>query len=390
MKLKIGVIFGGKSVEHEVSIISALEAIHHINKEKYDVVPIYISKERTWYTGDVLLKIENYKDLDKLKRNAKEIILCKIDKEICLLGTKGVFNKVIDKIDVAFPIVHGQNVEDGTLGGYLETLDMPYVGSGVLGSALGQDKVVMKQVFKDSDIPVVDFVWFFDQEYLLDENSYIKKIEAMGYPVIVKPASLGSSVGINFVSNKKELKNAIEEAIEYDNKIVVEKAVDNLVEVNCSVLGNYELQETSVIEEVTSKNDFLTFDDKYIGEAAKKGGSKGMINTSRQIPADIGEDLTKKVEDLSKKAFRALNLSGVCRIDFLINKKTKEVYVNEPNTIPGSLSYYLWSAKGKDYSVLLDDLITLSIKEYKNRNKKTTFFTSNILQNFNGVKGTKK
>lgn len=392
MKLKIGVFFGGKSVEHEVSVISSLQAINHIDKEKYDVVPIYIAKDRSFYTGENLLKIENYKDLNTLKKNAKEVIIGRVKDEVCLISTKSMFNKIVDKIDIAFPIVHGQNVEDGTLAGFIETLGLPVVGCRTLAAALGQDKVIMKQIFKDGDIPVVDYVWFFDTEYLLEEAKILKQVEALGFPVIVKPASLGSSVGITFVNKKSEIKEAIEEAIKYDHKIIVEKAVENLMEVNCSVLGNYECMYTSAVEEVNSSNEFLTYEDKYIGDKAKKGtaGAKGMLNTSRIIPARLEKQMQEKVEDLSKKAFRALNLSGVCRIDFLINKKTKEIYVNEPNTIPGSLAFYLWEACNKPYKELLDDMIKLSIKEFKDKDKKTTYFTSNILENFNGTKGCKK
>lgn len=212
----------------------------------------------------------------------------------------------------------------------------------------------------------------------------------MGYPVVVKPACLGSSVGINFVKNEKTIEDAINEAIEYDKKIIVEKAVDNLIEVNCSVVGNYNIQQTSLIEEVISSNSILTYEDKYIGDGKTKGNSKGMVNTSRIIPANIDKTLTKNIENCSKEVFKALNLSGVCRIDYLIDKKTKEYFVNEPNTIPGSLSFYLWEPLGKKYTTLLDDLITLAIKDYKNKQKKTYCFDTNILQNFNGIKGSKK
>lgn len=391
MKIKVGVIFGGESVEHEVSIISALQAISNINKDKYDVVPIYISKDKVWYTGKNLSDISIYKDLESVKKNSKSVSLCKIDNEYCLIQTKGMMNKVVDKIDIAFPIVHGQNVEDGTLAGYLETVGVPYVGPNVLGASLGQDKVVMKQVFKSSLIPVVDYVWFYEIDYMNDEEKYLRDIKKMGYPVVVKPASLGSSVGITFVKDESKIKEAINDAINYDDKIVVEKAIDNLIEVNCSVVGNSEIQNVSEIEQVLSNNEILTYEDKYIGDSKKTGGkSKGMASTSRIIPAKINKKLREKIESISKDAFKVLNLSGVCRIDFLIDGKTEEVFVNEPNTIPGSLSFYLWEPIGKPYSELLDDLITLGIKNYKKRSKKTYHFDTNILENFNGTKGVKK
>lgn len=390
MKIRVGVIFGGSSVEHEVSVISALQAIDNIDKEKYDVVPLYISKYREWYTGSSLLDIENYKDLDSLLKKVKRVNLQKVNDEYVLLSVSSLFNKVVDKIDVAFPIVHGQNAEDGSLAGYLETVGIPYVGCNVLGAALGQDKIVMKQVFKDSNIPVVDYVWFYDNDYLNNKDKYLKDIKKMGYPVVVKPASLGSSVGINFVKDEKEIEDAINEAISYDKKIIVEKGVENLVEVNCSVVGNYEIQEASILEQVMSSNAILTYKDKYVGNSKTKGASKGIVNTSRIIPAQIDKETTKKVQEISKNVFKALNLSGVCRIDYLINSKTKEVYVNEPNTIPGSLAFYLWEPMGKKYSVLLDDVIKLGIKEYKNKSKKVTCFDTNILKDYKKGNGIKK
>lgn len=391
MKIKVGVIFGGESVEHEVSIISALQAINNIDKNKYIVVPIYISKDKVWYTGKDLCDISIYNDLDKVKKNSKSVSLCKVDNEYCLLQTKGLLNKIVDKIDIAFPIVHGQNVEDGSLAGYLETVGIPYVGPNVLGASLGQDKVVMKQVFESSNIPVVDYVWFYENDYINDEEKYLRDIKKLEYPVLVKPASLGSSVGINFVKDENEIKDAINEAFTYDDKILVEKAVENLIEVNCSVLGDKNMQSTSVIEQVLSNNQILTYEDKYIGDSKKSGvKSKGMASTNRIIPARINKELAHSVSNISKDVFKVLNLSGVCRIDFLINSKTNDIFVNEPNTIPGSLSYYLWEKSNIKYSELLDRLISISIKNYKDRRKKVFSFDTNILKNYNKNSGFKK
>lgn len=388
MKIKVGVIFGGETVEHEVSIISAVQAMNHMDSEKYEIVPIYVAKDRTWYTGAMLKEIDIYKNFDDLKRYAKKVTLCKRDGGFYLVNTKGLFRKDVAELDIAFPIVHGNNAEDGTLQGYLSMIGIPYVGSSILGAALGQDKVVMKQVFESANLPVVPYTWFFDCDYLDDDKKIKKSIKELGYPVIVKPASLGSSVGINVVKCENELDEAITEAIKYDTKIVVEKMVPNMVEVNCSVLGNYEHQETSELEEVMSGEEFLTYRDKYLGNA-KGGKSKGMVSTNRVIPARIKASTKKEIETISKQAFRVLNLSGVCRIDYLIDKKENKVYINEPNTIPGSLSFYLWEPTGKKYSELLDDMITIAIKDYKNRSKKTYSFESNILSNFNGTKGLK-
>ena len=388
MKIKVGVIFGGATVEHEVSIISAVQAMNHLNKDKYDIYPIYISKDRSWYTGAMLADIDMYRDFETLKRYAKKVVLFNDNGKFCLQSL-GLFKRIVTDLDIILPVVHGNNVEDGTLQGYLETVGIPYVGSGVLGSSLGQDKVVMKQIFESVGIKTVPYTWFFENEYYLDKNEIIKEIKKIGYPVVVKPATLGSSIGITYVKDEDEIEKAIEEAISYDNKIVVEKAIKNLIEVNCSVLGNYESQQASTLEEVMSTDEFLTYRDKYIGSGKTKGASKGMASASRIIPARLTDKMTLEVQDIAKSAFRALNLSGVCRIDFLIDGKSKEIYINEPNTIPGSLSFYLWEATDKPYSELLDEMITIAIKQYKSKHKKTFSFDTNILSNFSGTKGVK-
>ena len=396
MKIKLGVIFGGESVEHEVSIISALQAMEHLDKEKYDVIPIYVAKDRIFYSGKMLMDIDVYRNFDDLKKYAKKVMMVKKGDKFYLQKVNGLFRKDIAELDIVLPIVHGNNVEDGSVQGYLESIGIPYVGSKVLGSALGQDKVVMKQVFESMNIPVVDYFWFYDNEYFVNKEEILGKVEKLGYPVVVKPATLGSSVGITYVKDNKNINAAIDEAIKYDIKIIVEKAVSNLMEVNCSVLGNYVYQEASAIEEVTSDHDLLTYADKYIGGSKgklkggfKSIGSKGMASASRVIPARISSDLEREIKSLSKDVFKALNLSGVCRIDYLIDKDNNKVYVNEPNTIPGSLAFYLWEPVGKKYNQLLDEMINIAIKDYKNKSKKIYSFDTNILSNYNGVKGFK-
>ncbi len=404
MKIKVGVIFGGESVEHEVSIISAVQAMNKMDSEKYEIIPIYITKDRQWYTGEALKEIENYQDMDLIKRYCKKVVLYEKNGAF-VLQSKGWFKRVIKEIDIAFPIVHGTNVEDGTLQGYLQTIGVPYVGSNVYASVVGQDKIYMKQVFESEGIPIKNYTWFYDNDYKLDSASVLEKInKKLTYPVIVKPATLGSSVGIKTAKDEEELIEAIEEAIKYDTKIVVEELVKNLKEVNISILGNYKNQELSVIEEVISKEDFLTYEEKYIGNGKVKGkgpikgtmknASKGMVSADRKIPADLTKTLEKQVQESAITAFKALGSSGVCRIDFLIDTKEKKAYVNEINSIPGSLAFYLWAPAGKDYTELLDDMINIGIKDYKTRINKTHSFESNILKGFangfKGVKGTKK
>jgi len=393
-KIKVGVIFGGESVEHEVSIISAMQAIQNMDKDKYYVVPIYITKQREWYTGQLLKDVETYSDFDMLKKYCKNVVLYYKNGRFVLQNKKFPKN-IVNEIDIAFPIVHGTNVEDGVLQGYLESIGIPFVGGDVYASVVGQDKVFMKDIFKEADLPMTKFTWFYDSDYYNDKDKVIDDIEKLKYPVIVKPSRTGSSVGIKVCDNRNELMDAIDDAISYDNKILVEEVVKNLKEVNISVFGNYDNEKVSAIEEVTTKNKLLTYQDKYIGSSktkGAKGGSKGMLSAARKIPADLPKNTQKEIEDIALKAFKVLGSSSVCRIDFLIDDKTKKVYINEINSIPGSLAFYLWEESGIKYRDLLDDMINNGIKNYKKRNKITYSFDSNILQGFaaNGVKGIKK
>ena len=389
MRIKLGVIFGGVSVEHEVSIITAIQAMKSIDSKKYEIIPIYIAKDGTWYSGAMLRDIQIYSDMDLLKRYAKEVTLYKRDNEFVLQNKRGLLRKDVNTLDMCFPIMHGTYGEDGNLQGYLETVGIPYCESDTYAAVVGQDKVFMKQIWKESGVPVVKFDWFYDTDYAKDSDKIIERLEKIGYPLVVKPARLGSSVGISVCNNNLELHDAILDAINYDNKILVEEAVLNLKEVNISVLGNYQKQTVSVIEEVGSSNKLLTYEDKYIG--GSKGPSKGMASAKRIIPARISDKMKKEIEDIAIKAFKSLNSSGVVRIDFLIDSKTEKVYANEINSIPGSLSFYLWDKTDKDYQELLDDILNIGIRTFKNKSSKIHSFDTNILSDFakNGTKGVK-
>ncbi len=396
MKIKVGVIFGGETVEHEVSIITAVQAMEYMDLEKYEVIPIYISKDRIWYTGEMLKDMSVYRDFDNLKRYAKRVVLLKKDGRFCLQQTHGLFKSVVTDLDIAFPIVHGKGVEDGSLAGYLEMVGIPYVGPGILGASIGQDKVALKQILQANHLPVIDYTWFYDYEYVKNTDEILKKIDKLGYPVIVKPACLGSSIGITVAKTKKEIDTSIREALQYERKIIVEKVVPNLLEVDCAVLGNYEYQETSLVGEMITDNDFLTFDDKYLSSSkGKMSSSKGKMTNGKlsttgfEIPASIDQALADKIYQTSIKAFRALNLTGVTRFDFLIDQKKKQIYINEPNTIPGCLSFFFFTPKGKEYTKLLDELINYAIRDYKAKDKKVTSFESNVLSTFQGGKGMK-
>ena len=402
MKIKVGVIFGGETVEHEVSIISAIQAMNKMDEEKYEIVPIYITKDREWYTGDMLKDIDSYQDLNLIKKYSTNVVLYYKDGSYVLQKKKGLAKRIIKEIDIAFPIVHGTNVEDGVLQGYLQSIGIPFVGPDVYAAVAGQDKTIMKDVWNSVGLPMTKYVWFYDSEYRNNTDEVIKKVKKLKFPVIVKPATTGSSVGISICDDEESLKEGLDNAIQYDSKILVEEVVENLKEVNIAVLGNHENQKVSEIEEVLSANKFLTYTDKYIGDGKDgklkgfkkpvKGTSKGMASANRKLPAELSKDLREEVEDIAVKAFKALGTSGNSRIDFLIDEKAKKVYINEINSIPGSLAYYLWDAKGINFTSVLDDMINIGIKDYKKRISKVHSFETNILQGFaarGGVKGMK-
>lgn len=398
MKLKIGVFFGGNSVEHEVSIITALQAIENINREEYDVVPIYITKENKMYCGNFIGNIKEYKDLDNLLHVSSQVTLAQKDNKVILLKCNKRFyeSAIYDYIDVAFPIVHGTNVEDGTLQGYLKMFDIPMVGSDVISSACGMDKYVCKCILKENNIPILDCIRIDKIEFYTNQLSILEEIEkTFNYPIIVKPVNLGSSVGISIAKNKNELVESIEDALSYSNKIIVEKAIKNLREINCSVLGDYQEQITSECEEPIKTDEILSFNDKYINGGKKlseKTYSKFSMNFGvLKLPAEVDDETKDKIKELSKKTFKVLGCSGVIRIDFIIDKDTKQIYVNEVNTIPGSLSFHLWRETNIPYCDLLDKLIKLGLKRYREDKNLIFSFESNILEGYStyGLKGTK-
>ena len=390
MKINVAVMFGGRSVEHEVSIISALQAIEALDKDKYNVVPIYISKESQLYSDETLLDINTYKDLDELVKKVVAVHLYKDGSDVYMSPIKQkLFSNKKDLIDVVIPVMHGTNGEDGVLQGYLEMLEVPFSGSDTTASAIGQDKVIMKHVFENSYIPIVDWFWLYSFDLANNEEKYIKQAQDLGYPVVIKPANLGSSIGISIVDNDEDFINAVKLASEFDPKIVVEKGVANLREINCSVLGDIYNNDVSVIEEVGSE-DFLSFDDKYLSNA-KGSKSQGMASTKRDIPANLDKDIEARVYALSKEVVKVLNSSGVCRIDFMLNDETKELYVNEINSMPGSLAFYLWSEKGVSFNEIMDNLVKQAIDRKRRDSQMTFTYKSNILSNYaGGAKGKLK
>ena len=392
MKTTVAFIFGCRSVEHEVSIISAVQAMHSVNREKYDVVPIYVTKSGEMYWSDKMLEIEPFRDIKSLLADAEPVTLLKSGKDVVLkfLNSKMFSRKKDIVINVAFPVVHGTNCEDGTLQGYLEFLGLPYVGCDILSSSVGMDKAVFKYVMKAAGLPVLDCICFYAREYARDKDTIIKKAEKeIGYPMIVKPVNLGSSVGITKASNKAALLDAIDLAVSFSDKVLIEHAVSAIREINCSVVGDADACEASVCEEPFMNDEILSYEDKYMSNS-KSSGSKGMASLMRKIPADISDAKSEEIRDLARRVFKALGAAGVVRIDFIIDTDTDTVYVNEINTIPGSLSFYLWEATGLPYGELLDKLIALAFRRSRNRDNLTFTIDTNILSGVSfGAKGAK-
>lgn len=391
MKLHIGVFFGGKATEHEVSVISALQAIENMDKEKYEIVPIYISKEERFYTGPNLVDINNYKNLSTLFQACTEVSFEKdvTNERVNLLKSpSGFFTKKLGYIDLVFPILHGNKGENGSCQGMFEMFGIPYVGSNVAASSIGMDKDIAKIVASSVGIPVVDFVAFNKYDYYANtEDILTNTLQKLEFPMIVKPASGGSSIGIEIAKDSTSLKSCIEQVFSFDVKLIIENKVEAIREVNCSVLGDISEARTSVIEEPSTVDEILSFTDKYMQDS-----TKGMSSAKRQIPADIEPLMQKQIENYSLKAFKKFGCAGVVRIDYIIDKKTNTVYFNEINTIPGSLSFYLWKHNNLEYKHQLDELIKIAMKVHKRVNEfnyafENNLFTSNALNMKGKLKG---
>lgn len=379
-KIRLGVLFGGRSVENEISVVTALQVISSLDENKYEIVPIYIAKTGKWYSGKALLEVSNYKDFKSLFAMCDEVYVRSIYGDYNLYkAKKSLFsNEVLATLDVILPTLHGTNCEDGTIQGVLDTIGIPYVGCNTLASANGMDKITMKMILRESNIPTIDYVWFSDKQWDMEKDSVIAKIEShLGYPVIVKPANSGSSIGISPAHNREELETAVADACRFTSRVIIEHLVEQLKEVNCSVMGNYYECSPSVCEVPVRSGEILSYQDKYMGGDGKTGTkSKGMRSTRREIlPKD---ETTQKIQTLAVETFRALACEGVSRIDFIVDEKDNNIYVNEINTIPGSLSSYLWEFTGKAFKDTLDELIQLAFARKRDQGFKTVDFGGNI------------
>ena len=393
-KTQLGVIFGSRSCEREVSIISAIQLMRHADTEKYDVIPVYIDEHGGWYTGEKLKDIHSYQPFQPNQAGIVRVYLDMTSGSGALLTTergKGLFSReeirAVARIDVFVVVMHGMNGEDGTLQGMLELANVPYTSSGVGASALGMDKILMKQFFRGADLPVLPSVWYTMTEFQADPGRILKETEeVLGYPVYVKPAKLGSSIGVSRAENGEELREALELAFEYDRRVLVEKGLTKPVELNCSVLGYDGEMTASPIEMPISGEDFLDFKEKYLSA----GGSKGMASLHRVLPAPIEDDLRIRIQEMSKSIFRMMDCKGVVRIDYMFDRDSGGLYITEINVIPGSLAFYLWENAGMPYRELIDRMVELAEKAHLDKNQANYAYTSDILKGaVFGTKGSK-
>ena len=401
-KMNIAVLFGSRSCEHDVSIISAMQLMEAAKDAGFDVTPIYISRDGMWYTGEVLLNVETFRDFNPMGKGVTRVNLDVSANAGDIWAwppqRAGLFAKVpapIAHIDCAIPVFHGLHGEDGSIQGLFEMANIPYASSGVLGSSVGMDKIAMKQLLRGAGYPVLDFVWFTRDQLKADREEVIAKVEKkIKYPAFVKPASLGSSIGVSRANNREELEKALDVAASYDRRILVEVGITRPVEINCAALGYGEDVRASVCEMPvpTADGSFLTFWEKYLRNAGTKGNaaSQGMKSLSRVVPAPIGDELTGRIQKMTTEIFKLLDCRGTVRIDFILDEHDM-LYVNEPNTIPGSLAFYLWKECGVSFPQLVEKMVEDALRAHADQDSSVYAYDSTILQKVAaGTKGSKR
>lgn len=366
MKKNLAVLYGGVTTEHEVSIVTAVQLMENVNLDRYHLTPVYLDKKGQWWTGEKLLDIHYYQEADLFKPQGLE--------PFQLIPQPGA-----NQIDVAILCFHGGQGEGGGAQGLLELAQIPYQGPGVLGSALAYDKVATRQILTAAGISQADYIWFNAYDWQENSAAQIERINQLQYPLFVKPSRSGSSIGLQKVTEPTELAKTVDEVFQFDSRIIIESQINDCLEVNVSVLGGDKLQ-ASPAEQPIKTDQFLSFADKYEKGEGKKGGKGGMASASRKIPAPISPQLAEKLQALAKKIFRLFDCSGVVRIDFFVNPSTEEIYVTELNTIPGSMSYYLWEVFGLEYPALIDRLVEIAENQASNKKEIITSFESNILE----------
>ena len=400
-KMNIAVFFGSRSCEHDVSIVSALQCIEATKAAGFNVTPVYISRDGLWYTGEPLENIETFREFNPMTKGITRVTLDVTANAGDLWAwppqRAGLFAKVpapLCHIDCVIPVFHGWHGEDGTIQGLLEMANIPYASSGVLGSAIGMDKIAMKQILRGAGFPVLDFVWFTREQLKKERQTVIERVEKeIKYPAFIKPAALGSSIGVSRAKNREELERALDVAASYDRRILVEVGVVHAVEVNCAAVGYGEDVRASVCEmPVPSSNDtFLDFWQKYLRNASTKGeDSRGMKSLSRVVPAPIGDELTGRIQAMTCDIFKLLDCCGTVRVDFILDQNDM-LFVNEPNTIPGSLAFYLWKASGLDFPKLIEKMVEDALRAHADKNSSVFAYDSSILKKVAaGTKGSKR
>ena len=400
-KMNIAVFFGSRSCEHDVSIVSALQCIEATKAAGFNVTPVYISRDGLWYTGEPLENIETFREFNPMTKGITRVTLDVTANAGDLWAwppqRAGLFAKVpapLCHIDCVIPVFHGWHGEDGTIQGLLEMANIPYASSGVLGSAIGMDKIAMKQILRGAGFPVLDFVWFTREQLKKERQAVIERVEKeIKYPAFIKPAALGSSIGVSRAKNREELERALDVAASYDRRILVEVGVVHPVEINCAAVGYGEDVRASVCEmPVPSSNDtFLDFWQKYLRNASTKGEeSRGMKSLSRVVPAPIGDELTGRIQTMTCDIFKLLDCCGTVRVDFILDQNDM-LFVNEPNTIPGSLAFYLWKACGLDFPKLIEKMVEDALRAHADKNSSVFAYDSSILKKVAaGTKGSKR
>jgi D-alanine-D-alanine ligase len=379
-KHNVALIFGGCSPEHEVSIVTAHQ-VYLALQESHHVIPIYITKNGEWLTGDAMRDLSAFTDGTLPHPSDFDKITIEFYPEPKFVITsrhwisRNVRKRSVLPVDVVFPAIHGMHGEDGTLQGLLELMNLPYVGAGVVGSAVGMDKIMMKAILNENNLSVLPYLYWSRHNWNTRQDEILEEVETtLSYPLFVKPAMSGSSIGVSHVKNQTELCTAAEVAGQYSRRVLVEKAVEKPLEINCAVMGLDE-PTASVCEQPVTQTNFLSFDDKYIHQ---EGESSGMAGADRKIPAPISEELTSHIQGLAARTFQVLDCAGVARIDFLVDTE-HNVYVNEINTIPGSYSYYLWTHQDIEFPKLVSELIDLAFKAHAQKNALTYTYTTNLL-----------
>jgi D-alanine-D-alanine ligase len=390
-QLSVGVIFGGRSVEHDVSIVTAHQVMAVLG-EKHEIVPIYVTREGRWLSSSELNDLEVYKQKRWEEVGEPAVLAPTAGEKSLMVGGGRLRGPRRVPLDVVVPSIHGTYGEDGTLQGLLELADIPYAGSDVVASAVGMDKVAMKSVFSAAGLPVVKHHLVTSAQLDSDLDAVLDAIEnEVAYPCFVKPSRLGSSVGIGRAADRDGLRDALDVARRYDSRILVETSMEGCVEINCSVLGGGNSDpKPSVCEQPIAWEEFLTFSDKYLRGAKSSGTTKsegGMADQERRIPAPISDALTKQIQENAVKAFRAIGAAGVARVDSFAHEETGETWVMEINTVPGSFSFYLWEASGVSFSELMDRMVEIAFENHRARGELLFSFDSAMLEAGGGAKG---